>query len=142
MSHPPFALALVICDQILNEPGTNKPTLVGLFSAIFAAQFPCVHPRLGIYLALTDGYGANRIIMRIIDGTTETTEVWRGEFDTAFPDPRAVNETYMIVGPLTFPSPGEYRLRVESNDGILMERRILVAPIPMISPPEPSGGPG
>ena len=130
MSHPPSALALVVCDQILNEPGTGKFTLVGLFSTILAGAFPCVHPRMAIYLALTDGYGASRVRLRLIDGATEAVEIWSGQLDLNFTDPRAVNETYLMSGPLTFPQAGEYRLRVEGPSGIIMERRIQVGLAP------------
>jgi hypothetical protein len=120
----------MVCDQILVEPGTNKFTLVGLFSAIWSQEFPCIHGRIAIFLALTDGYGSNRIVMKIVDSATEEATVWQGEFNAQFKDPREVVETYCIAGNLSFPRPGEYRLRAESDDGILMERRIMVIKVP------------
>jgi hypothetical protein len=42
----PVGLALIVCDAIYQDPTTGKRTLLGIFSAMYASEFPAIVPSL------------------------------------------------------------------------------------------------
>src|SRR5438876_6706405 len=87
---PPYALAMVVCDAIWCDPGSGKRTILGCFSAIFAKQFPAVHPIMAVYVALTDGRGKVQIRLQIVDVNEERDPIFKGEAEAEFQDPRVI----------------------------------------------------
>jgi len=41
-----LCLAIIICNEVIEDKRTNNKTLVGLFSRIGTKAVPCVHPRM------------------------------------------------------------------------------------------------
>ena len=123
---PPVALALGVCDLIYRDRGTGKRFILGCFSVIHAVEFPATHPGLGIYLDLTNGRGQVDIRVQIVDVDEEREPIWVGEQQVEFSDPRMVAESDMLIGGLTFPEPGEYRIQVFASNQFVIERRLLI----------------
>lgn len=46
-------VSLVVCDNIYREPD-GKFALVGLFNQLMAHGFPVIHPKLAVFVSLTD----------------------------------------------------------------------------------------
>ncbi len=124
--HPPYTLALIICDQIYADPSTGKMTILGTFTTIGARRFPAVHPSMAVYLAVTDGRGKCPIRVRLIDVDEEREPIFTLDGEVEFKDPRGVVEMPFQTPPLTFPEPGEYRLQLFCGDEPLMERRMVL----------------
>jgi len=129
---PPFCQALIICDLVHSDPGTQKHFLLGTFSAIRARSFPAVHHRLGLYCELTNGHGQTHISLKLsrvraeqIDGEPLGTI----EADADFVDPRQTVTLAGNITNVTFPEPGEYRLFVEANGLLLSERKLVLMQI-------------
>jgi len=95
---PPIVLAFVLADTIFSEAGTGKWYINGTFSVIFSATFPCVHPRIAVYLALTNGHGQTPLKIRLIDANELRPALIEAELPVNFPDPIIVVES---VGALT-----------------------------------------
>ena len=66
---PPSLLAALICDQVIRDRTTLKPSLIGVFTDIHASKFPAVHPRMTLFFQLTNGHG--KIGFLISEGTKE-----------------------------------------------------------------------
>lgn len=122
-------MALLVCDAIHQDPATRKHTLLGLFAAIGAQRFPVQQPSLAIFAALTEVYGAIQVEVRICGASGEPV-LWRTELPIRCEDPRAVVEIAVRADRVTFPVPGEYRVQLLSDGGMLMERRLGVHPVP------------
>ena len=123
---PPRPLAVGICDLVYRDRGTGKRFILGCFSAIHAAEFPAVHPALGVYVDLTSGRGQVTIKVQIVDTDEAHEPVWVAELEVEFIDPRGVVELDFMAGGLSFPAPGEYRVQVWANSDCLIERRLLI----------------
>jgi hypothetical protein len=123
---PPYALALGVCDLIYRDRTTGKRFILGCFSVLHAIDFPAVHPALCIYLDLTNGRGQVTIKVQIVDTDELHEPIWAGESLVDFVDPRMVAELDFIVGGLSFPDAGEYRVQVYADNQFLVERRLLV----------------
>jgi hypothetical protein len=123
---PPDALAIGICDLIYRDRGTGKRFILGCFSALHAREFPAVHPALGVYLDLTNGRGQVALKVQIIDTDEARDPIWVAEQEVDFPDPRMVAEFDFLIGGISFPEPGEYRVQVYASGQFVIERRLLV----------------
>jgi len=121
----PMGLALVVCDTHIQDKHTNKRTLVGLFDRLFAAKFPCVHPKLSIFVSLTSGRGECdcEVMCRHVDGKHVAFSV-KGK--VRFKDPLQVVEIAFDVQGVRFEEAGEYWLECKVDDIPVMMRRIFI----------------
>lgn len=125
----PMLLALILCDHTIREEGTQKLSLVGTFNSLFARKFPCVHPSLSVYLALTDGHGKVPCRLRMTSLATDK-ELFSlpGEID--FKDPNGVAEMVFQLERLRFESSGLYALEFLTRDELLGTRKLQVGRTP------------
>src|SRR5216684_1838861 len=87
----PIGLAIVICDQIIEDKLTNKKSLIGIFNQIGTGHFPCRHPQVCVFVSLTEGQGQSTARLRIVhEETTQVVTEISGEIQ--FPDINAVVE--------------------------------------------------
>src|SRR5437773_1624961 len=68
----PVAKAMILCDDVIPDPQTDKVHLIGVFNAIHPQRdppFPHRHRDLSIFLQLTDAEGAGngRVVGRKAD---------------------------------------------------------------------------
>src|SRR5689334_3982513 len=101
----PSGLALVVCDQIIEDKATNKKSLIGIFNNIMSPTFPCRHPSVSVFVSMTEGQGTYQVRLRIINEETgaAVTEV-QGQLP--FPDVNFVAELAINFVGLEFPAPG------------------------------------
>jgi len=129
ISQLPHVLTLTIADVVHRDPGTGKFSLLGIYNAIAAPAFPCVHPAMGVYLALTDGRGKAPIVLRLVDAEEERPPVFNIAAVLDSRDPTQVMELGYSFQRLEFPKPGEYLLQFLAAGEPLMERRLFVVPV-------------
>jgi len=117
---------MVVCDACHRDPATGKFFLLGLFSMIGAREFPCRHPRLSVYVSLTDGLGTFPLELKLVHVDAEEKQIFDQEQEISLEDPRMVCEVVFQIDGLVIPGPGEYRLQLFANRDFLLERRIIV----------------
>lgn len=129
-SPAPYPLALMLCDQVYVCRTTGKRSLLGCFSVVSAREFPCVHPGMAVYVALTGCRGKVKLKLRLVDADEVQDPLFIAEQESTFeaPDPLAVIEFSMPIPPLEFPTPGEYRMQLLFGGEFFLERRLLVIP--------------
>jgi hypothetical protein len=133
----PVGLAMVICDQILEDKLTNKKSLISIFNSIGTSQFPCRHPQLCVFVSLTEGQGESVAKLRIVHDETDKvlTEI---SGPIQFPDINAVVDlNFNLVG-MEFPDPGLYSIEFYCDDLLVLERRFHVM---QVQQPPPQGDP-
>jgi hypothetical protein len=134
----PSGLAIVVCDQIIEDKATNKKSLIGIFNNIASQTFPCRHPQLSVFVSLTEGRGNYDARLRIANeeaGTT-ITEV-KGQIQ--LPDVNLVAELAFNFLGLEFVAPGLYSIEFYCDDALVLERRFHVVkaqPPPQGPPPQ------
>jgi hypothetical protein len=128
----PIGLAIVICDQIIEDKLTGKKSLIGIFNQIGAQNFPCRHPQVCVFVSLTEGRGQCVARLRIVhDESNHVVAEVNGQIQ--FPDVHTVVElNFNLVG-LTFPDPGVYSIEFYCDDSLVLERRFHVV---HIKPPQ------
>jgi hypothetical protein len=123
--NPPILLALMLCDTIIREDGSHKYSLIGTFNSIFARSFPCVHPSLSVYLALTDGRGQVPCTLRMVE-LESGKELFALKGTVDFRDPTGVAEIPFQIHQVQFPKPGEYALEFHAEGEMLGTRKLRV----------------
>ena len=125
-SQLPHILTLTVADVVHHDPNTGKFSLLGIYTTIAAPVFPCVHPAMGVYFALTDGRGKTPLMLRLVDAEEERPPVFCLQTVLDSRDPTQVLEAGFSFRRLQFPKPGEYLLQLLAADELLLERRVFV----------------
>ena len=133
----PIGLALIVWDQSIQDRGTNKRSLIGMFDRLKAGTFPCIHPGMCIFISLTSGKGEydSEIVCRHANGK----RVFAVKGRIRFQDPMQVVEAaFDIKGP-RFETPGDYWVELLVDDVPVMMRRLFIekleGPPPGQNPP-------
>jgi len=129
----PSVVAMLVCDQVLTEAGTNKKSLIGIFEQFNSLSFPARLPRLAIYVKMADADGDYEFKLRIVKLKDEAlvTEI---KMQTKIPNSDLYTELGLnLVNAVEFPEPGKYELQLYAND-IYLHRVTMRAerpPIPL-----------
>ncbi len=131
----PVGLAIVVCDQIIEDKLTHKKSLIGTFNQIAAGSFPCRHPRMAVFVSLTEGRGTCAARLRIAhDDTAAVVAELNGQIQ--FPDIHTVVELNFDLVGLAFPQPGLYSIEFYCDDALVLERRFHVIQAKPQTPPQ------
>ncbi len=131
----PVGIAIVICDQIIEDKLTGKKSLIGIFNQIATQNFPCRHPQICVFVSLTEGRGQCAARLRIVhDESDHVVAEVKGNIQ--FPDVHTVVELNFSMVGLVFPEPGVYSIEFYCDEAIILERRFTVSHIkPAQGPP-------
>ncbi|HCM42032.1 MAG TPA: hypothetical protein PLY88_04700 [Candidatus Omnitrophota bacterium] len=123
----PKANAMLICDYVITERGTNKKSLIGVFENIGAVQFPCTHYQLSVYIKLTDAQGKYRFRLELTDLQNDAT-IGKSEMPEPIQiaNPLITHELVFNLRGLRFPHAGEYEFRIFANDHIFGQKSFIV----------------
>lgn len=131
MTATPLAQAMVICDAVWSDPTTGKNFLLGTFTSIAAASFPCTHPEMRVYVVITDCRGKTPLTLRLVyidpEDTSHDEHVVETEMEIDSPSPLATGELVFGLENVVFAKAGEYRFQLECRGAPLIERRLVVA---------------
>ncbi|MCJ7778241.1 MAG: hypothetical protein MUP16_08010 [Sedimentisphaerales bacterium] len=132
---PPVLLSVIICDLVIIDRITDRPSIIGAFEAISAPKYPARHSRLALFCQLTNGHGKDKINVRLVDVQEEDKTLFEVAAEQEFKDVRQVANMTFEIGGIVFPHPGEYRFQVYAGTEFLGERRIICRQIEL-----PTGG--
>jgi hypothetical protein len=125
MTQRPSAIALMLCDQVVFEEGTQKPYLLGVFTGKAVDKFPSGPQRFDIFAALTDGLGD--VIITVTAVQLDTNEViYQQRCTISFPDPLQVVNLRFRVRELQFLAPGMHLIALMVGDQEIAGRRLRV----------------
>src|SRR2546423_12723645 len=119
----PLGVAIIICDKVITEAGTNNKTLISIFNNILSNTFPCIHHRMAVYVALTNATGPKQISLLLKLGS-ETVLQLGGKI--SFPDPNSVVELIFNLTGVPFIESGAYCFEVHADDDYIFESRFNV----------------
>lgn len=125
---PPTALAMILCDQIITDRETGKHVIVGTFSNIQAPSLPAVHPSMAIFLALTDGKGKYKGLLRLVHAETDRV-LFESHGDLEFEDPLQVLEVVMRLPVVLLEKRGLHVLQLMVDEALVVERKFNVGPV-------------
>jgi hypothetical protein len=131
----PSVVAMLVCDQVIAEQGTNKKSLIGVFEVFNAFGFPVFIPRIAIYVKLADAFGKYQFKLRLVRLKDESLVAEIG-LEADVKDSAHYSELVLNMGNLPFPEPGKYEFQLYAGDVYL--HRVTVQ---AVSAQLPEGGP-
>ncbi len=132
---PPVLLSVIICDWVIIDRITGKPSIIGAYETISAPKYPAIHRRLAFFCQLTNGHGKARITVRLVDVQEEDKTLFEATVEHKFRDVREVANLTFDIGGIVFPHSGEYRFQIYAGKEFLGERRVVCRQIKL-----PTGG--
>jgi hypothetical protein len=126
----PDVLAMILADSVLRDAVTGKWFIHGVYSSIFADEFPATYPMIVVYTSITNGHGKTNLELKLIDVDEEFDALGTKTITVDFADPLVVIDVVFPLGPIVFPTPGEYRIQLFGAGQPLRERRLYVVPRP------------
>lgn len=119
----PLCLALVICNDVLEDRRSGNKSLIGLFNTIHTRGLPATHPRCYVYLSLT-GFKGNLPLS--IEVHSQQHEIARMDGQVSAEDAGAVADVVIELEGLPLPEEGEYRVVVSARGEPLAARSFSV----------------
>jgi len=114
----PSKEAMLICDHIITEAGTNKKSLIGIFEHIFARQLPHVHAVMNVYIKFTGVIGQYQFRIDLVDLKTDEI-VGKGVLPRQnFKDKLMSYELLFRLRNLRFKNEGKYEFRIYADDEV------------------------
>lgn len=108
----PRCIAMIVCNEVIEDKRTNNKTLVGLFNRITAPRLPTVHPRMFIFISITDFSGTAPIAVRISSPSKEVMTL-NGELKCE--DTAAVADIVLELQAFPLEESGRYRIELLVN---------------------------
>jgi hypothetical protein len=115
----------MLCDQVTFEMGTQKPSLVGVFTGMAVEGFPSIPQRIDAFVALTDGLGTGTVELEVTEQSTGNV-IYTMSVDLNFPDPLRVINLRLRIRQCSFPAPGKYLFVLLVDGDGLAHRRVQV----------------
>lgn len=139
MAPRPNVKAILICDQIIHEFGTNKKSLIGIFEDIHITAFPHTYPRIAVYVNLTDAHGKYVVELRLVN-SADNTVIGSGQTpEVQIDNPLRTCEFALQIQNLIFRNPGVYEFQVSANGDLIATKAFNVKRVRIGPPPQPPG---
>jgi hypothetical protein len=132
----PICVALVICNEVIEDKRSGNKTLVGLFNSIMTPQLPATHPRMFLFASLTSGTGDWTFSFRIT--APSGREVLRMQDMARFEDPLIGHDLVVELRNLPIEEAGVYFVDLFLNEMPIANRRFTVT-VQMPTPGPPPG---
>jgi hypothetical protein len=123
----PTALGLAVCDQVLVDARTDKPSLIGVFTGLGVDGFPSDPQRFSVAAFLTGSAGEGKIEVRAIRVATGE-QVYQQGGRVSFRDRTDIVNVFFRVRKIRFPAPGYYLFQLLVDDELIeaAQRRLRV----------------
>ncbi len=129
----PSLTALLVCDQVIEDKATNKKSIIGAFTHIWAHAFPCHHPKMGIYCCLTDAEGDYELTLRLVHADTDQVLAEAG-FSVRILDRLSITDFGLNLPVVPFPTPGRYEVVLAADQEFLGRREFWVSQVKQDKP--------
>ena len=124
-SDTPLCVAIIICNEIIEDKRTSNKTLVSLFNSISVTALPAMHPRLFFFASVTKVVGDQPLSFTITSPSGK--EILRADGAVSSGgDPEAVIDLTLEVLGLTVGEEGVHALNVVSGETVLGSRSFSV----------------
>ena len=129
----PIVQAFLVCDSVILDSFTRKKSIIGTFTHLWAARFPCQHPQMGVYFCLTDAEGQYEFELRLVYLDQDQLIGKASLPQVEIKDRLQIHDFGVNIPSLVFPAPGRYEFRLFANGYFVTQKDFNV--IQQTSPP-------
>jgi hypothetical protein len=117
----PTPLAFLIADSVIDDIGTRKKSIIGIFNSICSSRFPFRHGELSLFVSLTEGYGEYDSYL-VCSRASDEKEILKTHGKLKFSTPNSVVEMSFVLRNIEFPTPGKYTFQFFCEEHLLILR--------------------
>ena len=124
----PKIITFLIADSVIQEKGSNKWSVIGIFDRIFASKFPTLHNNMALYMRLSDAEGEYDIRIEFVDSEGKKLSVFEGiklKVGSKLNHPDFGIRTQNLI----IPKPGKYHFDLYFNDQLCESCPLIVEEI-------------
>ena len=141
-NHEPVCIALLLCDQVIEDRTTNNKSFIGTFNQIQVTGVPSIHPRFSVVVSVTDGLGPKHPLkVQILRTDEDHGEVcdFQVNANLNLKDPLEVTDVIFNVVNFPIKSVGPYLIRVTLGESKALYQRAfrVIQRTPNVSPEPP-----
>jgi hypothetical protein len=134
----PSVQAILICDLVLKEAGSNKQSAIGIFTDVFTSKFPMMLNPLAVYVCLSDAIGVYDLSVELVD-LAENKVMGRVQgMKLQSQDKLASHDFGIRFVNTVFGKPGKYEFRLLADGRLLGGKTLRIRDVP----PQQAGAPG
>ncbi len=124
----PSIQAFLVCDAVICEASTNKKTIVGTFTHIGSATFPCLVPQIGLYVCFTDADGTYEFEIDLHYLNDGGNKIGGGKLPQpiVITDRLSITDIGVTLRNVIFPGPGRYEFRLLSGGQVIAVKDFTV----------------
>jgi hypothetical protein len=115
----------MLCDQVIVDRESSKPSLIGLFTGMVCSQFPSVPRPLDVFAALTDGQGHIALDL-VVSRLADDQQIMVQSLEQDFRNPLEVVYVRFRLRGLSFPASGIYLFELLAEQEAICHCRIRV----------------
>lgn len=106
----PVMVASLICDVAVQDPGSGKKNLIGIFDRLWVHKFPTQRP-LSLYWKVTDAVGEYDFKLLVVHANKDDV-IAELEATLTATDRLEASDHIVALPPIQFPEEGRYEFRV------------------------------
>lgn len=122
----PRCKAILICEQIIVDQLTSRPSLINTTEYFEVAEFPCELPPFRVFVQLAEGIGKYAIVLEIHDRGDDEIVLRTGEIVIEFQDRLDRLNLDVGIGSLSLLLPTAYDIVVFANGEEVDRQRLTV----------------
>ena len=127
----PTLNAMLLCDSIITEVGTNKKSLIGIFENICSSVFPWHHPKLSVYIKFTSAKGKYNFRLELVDLSNNKIIGKGATLELDIKDKlNSFELAFNLIG-LTFPMEGKYEFNIFADNNNFGSKTFSVTKLPV-----------
>jgi len=118
----PIVQAFLVCDSVILDSFTRKKSIIGTFTHLWAARFPCQHPQMGVYFCLTDAEGPYAFELHLVYLDQDQLIGKASLPPVEIKDRLQIHDFGVNIPSLVFPAPGRYEFRLFANGYFITQK--------------------
>lgn len=119
----PIGVALIVCDRVITDAATQEKTLVGTFNQLNSISFPCICPRMTVFVGVTNGRGSIETEIRCVNESEQNAIVFGMKGIIPFNNPNDVIEMGFQFNNIQFPKAGQHAIQLFCEGELILQRR-------------------
>ena len=120
----PVCVAVILCNDVIEDKRTSNKSLIGIFNAIAAPQLPVTHPKMNVLASITNAIG--EIPITLVIRTPSGRDVMKVEGSVPIQDPLSVMDVVFELNGIPIEELGTYMVDILSGNHYLGGRRFQV----------------
>lgn len=112
---------MLLCDQVIREAGSGKPSLIGVFENVIApeaptANHPHVHLMMTLYAKISGAEGKYKWRFEVVRDRENTVIAGADIDEIQHPNRLGTHDLVVNMGLMQFSELGRYSIRLFAND--------------------------